>query len=107
MHQNPEISQRELAEKLGISLGKVNYCLKSVIQKGWVKVNNFRNSQNKTAYSYILTPGGIELKARLTIDYIRIKMQEYEDIKKELEELVEDAKNQQIEIDELIEFESV
>ena len=63
-------TQRQLSNDLGVSLGKVNYCLKSLIKKGFIKVNNFRNSNNKTQYSYLLTPKGIEEKAKLTLDFI-------------------------------------
>ena len=70
-------TQRQLSNDLGVSLGKVNYCLKSLIEKGFIKVNNFRNSNNKIQYSYLLTPKGIEEKAKLTLDFIRIKTQEY------------------------------
>ena len=62
---NPEITQRELAQNLGVSLGKANYCLKALIDRGWVKAKNFTNSHNKTAYAYLLTPSGIEEKARM------------------------------------------
>ena len=64
-------TQRQLSNDLGVSLGKVNYCLKSLVKKGFIKVNNFRNSNNKTQYSYLLTPKGIEEKAKLTLDFIR------------------------------------
>ena len=68
-------TQRQLSNDLGVSLGKVNYCLKSLIEKGFIKVNNFRNSKSKIQYSYLLTPKGIEEKAKLTLDFIRIKTQ--------------------------------
>ncbi|MCB1178974.1 MAG: MarR family EPS-associated transcriptional regulator, partial [Leptospiraceae bacterium] len=64
--ENPNMSQRELADKLNVSLGKLNYCLKAVIEKGLIKVKNFKNSQNKLAYAYILTPTGMEEKAKIT-----------------------------------------
>ena len=66
-------TQRQLSNDLGVSLGKVNYCLKSLIEKGFIKVDNFRNSSKKNQYSYLLTPKGIEEKAKLTLDFIRIK----------------------------------
>jgi len=84
---NPEITQRELAQELGVSLGKVNYCLKALIQKGWVKANNFKNSKNKSAYAYLLTPKGIERKAQITVRYLRWKLLEYEMLKKEIDQL--------------------
>ena len=86
-------TQRQLSNDLGVSLGKVNYCLKSLIEKGFIKVNNFRNSNNKTQYSYLLTPKGIEEKAKLTLDFIRIKTQEYDRLKQEVEGLKQEAKS--------------
>lgn len=87
LEENPEVNQREISEILGISLGKVNYCLKALMDKGWVKAKNFKNSKNKLAYAYFLTPMGIEEKARITVRYLKVKMQEYEQIRKEIEEL--------------------
>lgn len=84
---NPTINQRELSQALGISLGKVNYCLKSLITKGWVKVNNFRNNRNKLAYAYILTPSGLEEKASVTLRFFKRKMREYDELKLAVEEL--------------------
>ena len=86
-------TQRQLSNDLGVSLGKINYCLKSLIEKGFIKVNNFRNSNNKIQYSYLLTPKGIEEKAKLTLDFIRIKTQEYDTLKQEIESLKQEAKN--------------
>jgi EPS-associated MarR family transcriptional regulator len=83
----PDISQRDLAEQLGISLGKTNYCLKALIEKGWVKANNFKNSNNKLAYFYVLTPKGIEQKAVITHQFLKRKIQEYETLKQEIEQL--------------------
>jgi EPS-associated MarR family transcriptional regulator len=87
----PEISQRELAQKLGISLGKVNYCLKALIDKGLLKASNFRNSNNKLAYMYLLTPSGIEEKSAITLSFLKWKMQEYETLQAEIEELRREA----------------
>ncbi|AVV78662.1 EPS-associated transcriptional regulator, MarR family [Leptospira santarosai str. CBC1416] len=87
LEENPEVNQREISEILGISLGKVNYCLKALMDKGWIKAKNFKNSKNKLAYAYFLTPMGIEEKARITVRYLKVKMQEYEEIRKEIEEL--------------------
>jgi EPS-associated MarR family transcriptional regulator len=84
---NPEVTQRELAQELGVSLGKVNYCLKALIQKGWVKANNFKNNKNKAAYAYLLTPQGIEQKAKITLRYLKSKMREYESLKEEIAQL--------------------
>ncbi|WP_061222796.1 MarR family EPS-associated transcriptional regulator [Leptospira weilii] len=87
LEENPEVNQREISEILGISLGKVNYCLKALMDKGWIKAKNFKNSNNKFAYTYFLTPMGIEEKARVTVRYLKMKIQEYEQIQKEIEEL--------------------
>jgi len=76
-----------LSKELGLSLGKVNYCLKSIIGKGFVKIDNFKNSRNKSQYSYLLTPKGIEEKARLTVEFLKIKTQEYENLKDEIMKL--------------------
>jgi EPS-associated MarR family transcriptional regulator len=70
-----------------VSVGKINYCLKALIEKGWVKANNFKNNKNKAAYAYLLTPKGIEQKAQITIRYLRTKMQEYESLKQEIDQL--------------------
>ena len=87
LEQDANLTQRQLSEELGISLGKVNYCLKSLIQKGFVKINNFKNSNHKLQYSYLLTPTGIEEKTKLTIEFLKVKTEEYEELKKEVEKL--------------------
>jgi EPS-associated MarR family transcriptional regulator len=86
-------TQRQLSNDLDVSLGKVNYCLKSLIVKGFIKVNNFKNSSNKIQYSYLLTPKGVEEKAKLTLDFIRIKTQEYNTLKEEIESLKQEAES--------------
>ena len=86
-------TQRQLSSDLGVSLGKVNYCLKNLIEEGFIKINNFRNNKNKIQYSYLLTPKGVEEKAKLTLDFIRIKTQEYDRLKQEIEGLKQEAKN--------------
>ncbi len=91
IEENPEVSQRELASLLGVSLGKTNFCLQALMEKGWIKMQNFKNNKNKLAYAYLLTPSGIEEKARLTVRYLRIKMQEYEMLKKEIENLTKEV----------------
>ena len=88
---NPSISQRELASQLGISLGKVNFCLKALIEKGLLKASNFRNNKNKLAYMYLLTPSGIEEKASITMRFLKIKMDEYEALQAEISELRQEA----------------
>lgn len=80
----PEISQRELARELGVSLGKVNFCLKALIEIGLLKATNFRNSKNKLAYMYLLTPKGVEEKAKVTLRFLKNKMQEYESLRLEI-----------------------
>lgn len=91
LDENPEMSQRELARRLGISLGKVNYCLKELIKRGCVKVGNFTNSDNKVAYMYLLTPRGIEHKAKLTMRFLQLKMREYELLRDEIEQMQREA----------------
>ena len=87
LEQDSNLTQRQLSEGLGISLGKVNYCLKSLIQKGFVKISNFKNSNHKLQYSYLLTPKGIEEKTKLTIEFLKVKAKEYETLKKEVERI--------------------
>lgn len=92
LQDNPELTQRELAEAAGISLGKVNYCLKALIGKGLIKATNFKNNPNKKAYVYLLTPKGLEEKARITLRFLQRKQREYEAIKQELAELQREAR---------------
>ena len=92
LEDNPEISQRELAKGLGISLGKANFCIQALIEKGLVKAKNFQNSQNKIAYIYYLTPKGIEAKASITLEFLKYKMAEYQALKTEIEHLTREAK---------------
>ena len=89
LEQDSNLTQRQLSKELGISLGKVNYCLQSLIQKGFVKIDNFKNSKHKIQYSYLLTPTGIEEKTKLTIEFLKTKTIEYEELKKEVEKLNE------------------
>lgn len=91
---NPELTQRGLATELGISLGKANYCLKALINKGLVKANNFKNSANKRAYLYILTPKGIETKTRISVRFLQRKIEEYEALKQEIEKLKSELKDE-------------
>lgn len=91
LEAEPHASQRKIADELGISLGGVNYCLQALIEKGLVKVNNFRSSANKRAYLYLLTPRGIKEKATVTARFLRRKLDEYETLKRELEELHREA----------------
>ena len=84
IEKKPRSTQRELALKLGFSLGKLNYCLKALKQKGYLKINNFRKSRKKINYFYKLTPYGISEKTKLTINFMKRKMNEYDELKKEL-----------------------
>lgn len=92
LESNPEISQRELARELGISLGKVNFCMQALIEKGLIKAKNFKNSQNKKAYIYLLTPKGIEDKASVTLQFLKRKMVEYHELQAEIEHLQREAR---------------
>lgn len=87
LSDNPDVSQRELSEALGISLGKVNYCLKALKEKGWIKARNFKNNPVKRGYLYMLTPKGIEEKSKVTARFFKRKMEEYEILKQEIEQL--------------------
>lgn len=87
IQENPQLTQRDLARQLGISLGKANYCLKALIEKGFVKAENFRRSDHKLGYVYLLTPAGIDEKTRVTVAFLRRKMQEFEALKAEIEGL--------------------
>jgi EPS-associated MarR family transcriptional regulator len=85
INKKPNITQRELAEELGFSLGKLNYCLKALKTKGLVKIENFTKNPNKINYIYVLTPKGISEKTKLTINFMKRKMKEYDELKNELE----------------------
>jgi EPS-associated MarR family transcriptional regulator len=87
LEANPEMSQRDIARELGVSLGKVNYCLRALIKKGWVKATNFTNSHNKAAYMYLLTPRGIEQKAGLTVQFLQARVREYEALRAEIKQI--------------------
>jgi EPS-associated MarR family transcriptional regulator len=91
LEAQPEISQRELAKSLGVSLGKANFCLKALIDIGLIKASNFRNSKNKLAYMYLLTPNGIEEKSSITLRFLKSKMQEYEILQAEISALMQEA----------------
>ena len=87
LESNPHFTQRELSRGMGVSLGKVNYCMKKLTEKGWVKLSNFSHNQNKMGYAYLLTPQGIEEKSRLTFSFLKRKVIEYEILKKEINAL--------------------
>ena len=86
IQKKPETTQRELAKELGFSLGKLNYCLKALKQKGLVKINNFKKNPKKINYFYMLTPEGISAKTKLTINFMKIKIKEYDELKEEINE---------------------
>jgi EPS-associated MarR family transcriptional regulator len=87
LEKNPQLTQRELAAELGVSLGKANYCVKALLAKGFLKLQNFRGSNNKLAYAYLLTPTGIAAKSSLAMSYLQVKMAEYERLRAEIEQL--------------------
>ncbi len=92
LQENPDLTQRELAERLGISVGGLNYCLKAMIERGLVKMRNFSQSKNKFGYVYILTPTGLAEKAAITHRFLHRKMEEYEALKAEIQVLKEESK---------------
>ena len=93
LQDNPDLTQRELAEKLDVSVGGLNYCINALMDKGWVKMQNFQNSKNKFKYVYLLTPQGIAEKVALTSRFLERKMQEYETLKAEIKSLHRDVKS--------------
>ncbi len=90
--EQPQLNQRALASELGVSLGKINYCLKALLAKGFLKAQNFKNSKNKLAYAYVLTPAGIAARAELTAEFLQVKLREYERLSVEIAALKEQAK---------------
>ncbi|OOG44653.1 MarR family EPS-associated transcriptional regulator [Polaromonas sp. A23] len=93
LESNPKMSQRDLAKALGISLGKANYCLNALLDKGLLKMQNFQGSKSKLAYAYLLTPAGIAEKAGLTRRFLKSKMEEYEQLRLEIESLKQQARD--------------
>ena len=87
LESNPEYTQRELSKEIGVSLGKVNYCIRKLTEKGLIKITNFKQNPNKMGYAYLLTPRGIDEKAKLTISFLKRKVIEYEILKKEINAL--------------------
>ena len=88
--KKPKLSQRELAKNMGFSLGKLNYCLNALKDKGLIKIKNFKNNPNKVNYMYILTPKGVSEKAKLTINFMKRKMKEYEELRAEVDGINKD-----------------
>lgn len=91
LESNPQMNQRELAQALGVSLGKTNYCLKALLDKGMLKMQNFQSNKRKLAYAYLLTPAGMAEKAALTGRFLQRKMSEFEQLKAEIESLQKEA----------------
>ena len=91
LESNPGASQRDIARELGVSLGRVNFCLQALVEKGLVKANNFRNSTTKQTYLYLLTPKGLQEKAKVTVRFLRVKLDEYETLKQEVAQLQREA----------------
>jgi len=97
LESNPQCTQRDLSQEMGISLGKVNYCMQKLTTKGWIKLTNFSRSSNKLGYMYLLTPKGIEHKAKLTTSFLKIKLAEFEILRDEISQLkldVEEVANE-------------
>ncbi len=94
LQKSPQINQRELAAALGVSLGKANYCIRALLAKGQIKMQNFKNSKNKLAYAYVLTPAGITARADLTAEFLQVKLAEYESLRIEIERLQTEASNE-------------
>ena len=88
---SPELTQRELSQEMGVSLGKINYCMKKLVEKGWIKLSNFSHNPNKMGYAYLLTPSGVDEKARLTFSFLKRKIKEYEILRDEITKLKLDA----------------
>ena len=91
LESNPGASQRDIARELGVSLGRVNFCLQALVEKGLIKANNFRNSTTKQTYLYLLTPKGIQEKAKVTVRFLQHKLDEYETLKREVAQLQREA----------------
>lgn len=96
LQENPNLSQRQLSRKVSFSLGKTNYCIRELIKKGFIKTRNFRNSQNKVAYAYLLTSRGIEEKVHATAYFLKCKVAEYEALEEEIEQLRNEIKKGQV-----------
>ena len=92
IYKNPEITQRDLAKKTGISLGSVHYCLKALLKNGWIKAENFKNNPKKSLYLYLLTPQGVKQKSKLAIDFLQRKKSEFNALKLEIDNLSKEIK---------------
>ncbi len=96
LQDQPQMSQRDLAQAMGVSLGKANYCLKALMEKGLVKFGNFRRNPDKREYAYLLTAAGLEEKTRITMSFLRRKLAEYEALEKEIQQLRGELENRRI-----------
>jgi len=96
LQEQPQMSQRDLAQAMGVSLGKANYCLNALMEKGLVKLERFRANPDKRQYAYLLTPAGVKEKTRITMDFLRRKVAEYEALEKEIAQLRGDLENRRI-----------
>ena len=94
LEQQPNLTQRQLSEALGVSLGKTNYLLKSLIDVGWIKLDNFQKSNNKWGYAYLLTPMGVTEKAAITLRFLKRKKQEYNELQSEIAQLQQEVQQQ-------------
>lgn len=103
---HPEASQRDLALHLGVSLGKVNYCLHALIERGWVKIRNFKNSRNKAAYAYFLTPKGLEQKVAVTMQFLQRKIAEHNELTREIDALRAEVADHAVERPEVADSEA-
>lgn len=92
INKNPDITQRELAKIVGVSLGSVHYCLKALVKKGWIKAGNFRRNPKKASYLYLLTPEGVSQKSKLAFDFLQRKKKEYQIIKEEIKKVSEEIR---------------
>jgi EPS-associated MarR family transcriptional regulator len=92
LHEHPELSQRNIAKELGVSLGGINYCFKALVEKGWIKLENFSASKHKLGYLYLLTPSGISQKSKLTASFLRVKLLEFNALEKEIKLLQFESK---------------
>jgi len=97
LSQDSSLTQREMSRRMGISLGKLNYCVTELAKKGFVKIHRFKDSSNKTKYIYLLTPRGVEEKARVTLSFLRRKLREYEEIKRQIQELSQEIEGKETE----------
>jgi EPS-associated MarR family transcriptional regulator len=98
LSQDSNLSQRDMAKRMGISLGKVNYCISELAKKGLIKVNRFKSAKNKIPYTYMLTPIGLEEKATLTVTFLKRKLSEYEEIKRQIKELAGEVGEDRVEV---------